>query len=99
MGDAQAFNSALLRAIREGLVETIGEKPARAVAFYVDPAVALNNISAYAAHLERIFGSAAESLETRLAQKLYAQLGLEFHARENYRLPQYVQEAWQRRGM
>jgi hypothetical protein len=98
VGDAREFNTALLHAIREGLVETLGERPARAVAFYVDPAVALSNISAYAAHLERIFGTAAEPLELRLAQKLYAQLGLEFRVKENYRLPEYVREAWQQRG-
>jgi hypothetical protein len=88
-----SFNSVLRRSIQEGISSVVGRETAVAVEFYLDPAIAAKNISAYTISLEKMFTLGAKLIEDRCAQALYANMGIAFQRRENYKLKDYVEDA------
>lgn len=89
----KSFAEALIKAIKEGLEETIGTTTARAIEFYVDTSTAVSSIAEYNASLRKIFPAGSEPIEKKIAEKLYSKLGLTFEAKAEYGLLQYVEEA------
>jgi hypothetical protein len=89
----EGFADILRRSIQEGIAATVGRDTAVAVEFYVDSSLAVKDISAYTAALERLFKAGSRTLEERCAKALYANLGLEFKVVSGSRLPDYVNAA------
>lgn len=89
--------SQLLKAVDEGLREVLGESGAKAVKFYVEPSIATTNIAQYTKSLRKLFAAGAETLERRIAAKLYESVGLQFVEKAGYDLAQYVKEAQMKR--
>lgn len=87
------FYAALTKAIREGLSEILGADTARAVDFYIDPSIAVRDIKQYTNMLEKIFADGSKILEVKIAERLFANLHMQFEKKDNYRLPDYVEEA------
>ena len=87
------FYAALTKAVREGLAQVLGSETARAVDFYIDPSIAVRDIGKYTNMLEKVFGEGSKILETKIAERLFANLNLTFVKKDGYRLPNYVEEA------
>ena len=87
------FYAALTKAVREGLAQVLGPETARAVDFYIDPSIAVRDISKYTNMLEKIFGEGSRILETKIAERLFVTLNLPFVKKDGYRLTSYVEEA------
>jgi len=90
---SESFPDVLRRSIREGIAATVGRDTAVAVEFYVDSSLAVKDISAYTAALERLFAAGSKTIEERCARALYSNLGLEFKPVEGFRLDRYVEAA------
>ena len=90
---AKSFEDVLRRSIQEGIAATVGRDVAMAVEFYVDSSLAVKDISAYAAALQRLFADGSKVIEERCARALYSSLGLEFKAVSGLRLDDYVEAA------
>lgn len=67
----------LFEAIHEGLAATLGENTSKAVNFYVDPSIAVQNPEAYARGLRKMFRQGAKLLEERIAERLCEKAGVE----------------------
>lgn len=80
----------------EGIAATVGRETAAAVEFYVDSSLAVKDIAAYTAALERMFAAGSKVIEERCALALYSNLGLEFKAVSGFGLDDYVEEARKR---
>ena len=89
----KSFPEILRRSIREGIAATIGRDTATAVEFYVDSSLAVKDISAYTAALQKLFAAGSRTIEERCAKALYSNLGLEFKAVEGFSLADYVEAA------
>lgn len=87
------FYSTLAKAIRDGLIETFGPSTVRAVEFFVDPSIAIRDITLYTHLLAKIFLAGSRTIEDKIAEKLYFSLGIPLEKKENYRLWDYVNEA------
>jgi hypothetical protein len=83
----------LSRSIRQGIASVIGKETAASVEFYLDTSLAVKDIVAYTAALERIFTVGSELIEERCARALYSNLGYEFRLRDGFKLSDYVEEA------
>jgi hypothetical protein len=92
-GGAESFPDVLRRSIREGIAAIVGRDTAIAVEFYVDSSLAVKDISAYTAALQRLFAAGSKTIEERCAKALYSNLGLEFKVVEGFRLDDYVKAA------
>jgi len=92
-GGAESFPDVLRRSIREGIAAIVGRDTAIAVEFYVDSSLAVKDVSAYAAALQRLFAAGSKTIEERCAKALYSNLGLEFKVVEGFRLDDYVKAA------
>jgi hypothetical protein len=90
---AESFPEVLRRSIREGIAATVGRDTAVAVEFYVDSSLAVKDISAYTAALEKLFAAGSKTIEERCARALYSNLGLEFKPVEGSTLDRYVEAA------
>ena len=90
---AEDFSGVLRRSIQEGIAATVGRDTATAVEFYVDSSLAVKDIAAYTAALERLFAAGSKTLEESCARALYANLGLDFRVVEGFRLTDYVKAA------
>ncbi len=66
-----------VRMIRESLIAVIGESPARALDFYVDPHIAIADSAEYTKMLKVVFGGGAEVLMGKIAEVLYRKMGIE----------------------
>ena len=83
----------LVRAINEGLDESLGEGAARALKFYVEPSIAARNIAEFTNSLRKILTVGEDLIEKKIAAKLYENVGLQFVEKPGYDLAKYVQEA------
>ena len=83
----------LLKAIDEGLREALGDSPAKAIEFYVEPAIATVSIEGYTRALRRIFKVGSDVIEKRIAAKFCGSIGVEFVEKPGYDLAQYIREA------
>ncbi|HYR04955.1 MAG TPA: hypothetical protein VEO75_06155 [Nitrososphaerales archaeon] len=92
-GGAESFPDVLRRSIREGIAAIVGRDTAIAVEFYVDSSLAVKDISAYTAALQKLFAAGSKTIEERCAKALYSNLGLEFKVVEGFRLDDYVKAA------
>ncbi len=92
-GSSRRFAEVLRRSIREGVAATVGPETALAVEFYVDSSLAVKDIAAYTAALERLFAAGSKVIEERCARSLYLNLGLEFNAVSGFGLDDYVEAA------
>jgi hypothetical protein len=92
-GGAESFPDVLRRSIREGIAAIVGRDTAIAVEFYVDSSLAVKDIAAYTAALQRLFAAGSKTIEERCAKALYSNLGLEFKVVEGFRLDDYVEAA------
>jgi hypothetical protein len=90
---AGSFADVLRRSIQEGIVRTVGRDTAVAVEFYVDSSLAVKDIHAYTASLQRMFADGSKTIEERCARALYSNLGLEFKVVSGFRLDDYVEAA------
>ena len=90
---AEGFPEVLRRSIQEGVVRTVGRETAAAVEFYVDSSLAVKDIAAYTAALQRMFADGSKTIEERCAQALYSNIGLEFKVVSGFRLDDYVEAA------
>jgi hypothetical protein len=90
---AGSFPDVLRRSIQEGIVRTVGRDTAVAVEFYVDSSLAVKDIHAYTAALQRMFADGSKTIEERCARALYSNLGLEFKVVAGFRLDDYVEAA------
>lgn len=91
--NSRKFADVLQRSIREGIAATVGRETAFAVEFYVDSSLAVKDIAAYTATLERMFAAGSKVIEERCARALYLNLGLEFKAVGGSGLDDYVEAA------
>ena len=82
----------LVKAIRKALAEVLGETTAGMVEFYVDPSMAAVNIDQYGRCLQNFFRGGATMLEEKCAEKLYAELGLEFQVKKGCTLEEYFED-------
>jgi len=87
---AGSFADILRRSIQEGIVRTVGRDTAVAVEFYVDSSLAVKDIHAYTAALQKMFAEGSKTIEERCARALYSTLGLEFKVVSGFRLDDYV---------
>jgi hypothetical protein len=55
----------LRRSIREGIAAIVGRDTAIAVEFYVDSSLAVKDVSAYTAALQRLFAAGSKTIEER----------------------------------
>jgi hypothetical protein len=92
-GGPESFPEILRRSIRDGITAIVGRDTAIAVEFYVDSSLAVKDIAAYTAALEKLFAAGSKTIEERCAKALYSNLGLEFKAVEGFRLNDYVAAA------
>jgi hypothetical protein len=92
-GGTESFPDVLRRSIREGIAATVGRDTATAVEFYVDSSLAVKDISAYTAALQKLFAAGSKTIEERCAKALYSNLGLEFKVVEGFELDDYVEAA------
>ena len=92
-GGAESFGDLLRRSVREGIAAVIGRDTAIAVEFYLDSSLAVKDISAYTAALQRLFAAGSKTIEERCAKALYSNLGLEFKVVEGFTLDDYVKAA------
>lgn len=92
------FDAIMRNSIQRGLRELLGDNTARAVEFHLDSSIAFLNIRQYTNSLEKIFKDGSQVLEMKFAETLYADLGLAFEKKENYRLPDYVNDARKKKG-
>lgn len=91
---AKSFPDILRRSVKEGVAATVGRETAAAVEFYVDSSLAVKDIAAYTAALQRMFAAGSKVIEERCALALYSNLGFEFKAVSGFDLDDYVEEAW-----
>jgi hypothetical protein len=92
-GGAESFPDVLRRSIQEGIAAIVGRDTAIAVEFYVDSSLAVKDIAAYDAALQRLFAAGSKTIEERCARTLYSNLGLQFSTVEGFRLKDYVEAA------
>ena len=90
---AKSFPDVLRRSIQEGITATVGRDTAMAVEFYVESSLAVKDIAAYTAALQRLFAAGSKVIEERCARALYSNLGLEFKAVSGFGLDDYVEAA------
>jgi hypothetical protein len=90
---AKSFPDLLRRSINEGIAATVGRDIAFAVEFYLDSSMAVKDIAAYAAALQRLFGDGSKTIEERCARALYSHLGLQFKVVSGFGLDDYVEAA------
>ena len=90
---ARSFPDILRRSVKEGIAATVGLETAAAVEFYVDSSLAVRDIAAYTAALERMFAAGSKVIEERCALALYSNLGLEFKPVGGFGLDDYVEAA------
>ncbi len=83
----------LLKAIWTSLDEIFGQTTAKAVAFYVDPRIAISNAALFSESLRKTFREGSKILEDKCAEKLYIGLGFQFQKREDWNLVDYIAEA------
>jgi hypothetical protein len=88
-----SFNAVVRKSIQEGIASVVGRQTAVAVEFYLDPEMAVKDISAYTVALEGMFKLGAKLIEDRCAIALYTNMGITFQKHENYKLNDYVQAA------
>jgi len=72
----RSFPDVLRRSIQEGIVRTVGRDTAVAVEFYVDSSLAVKDIRAYTAALQKMFAEGSKTIEERCARALYSNLGI-----------------------
>ena len=90
---AKSFHDVLRRSVQEGIAATVGRDVATAVEFYVDSSLAVKDVAAYAAALQRLFADGSKVIEERCARALYSNLGLDFEPVSGFRLDDYVEAA------
>lgn len=83
----------LLKAIWTSLDEIFGQTSAMAVAFYVDPKIAISNAALFSESLRKIFREGSKVLEEKCAEKLYSGLGFQFQKKEDWNLVDYIADA------
>jgi hypothetical protein len=94
---SKTFSRELETALHAGLTEVLGEPQARAVHFYVDRSLAVSHVDAYMDAIRKIFGDGADTLEQKIAEKLYSNLELDFVGEESRSLAEYVADARRRK--
>ncbi|MBI3023912.1 MAG: hypothetical protein HYY68_09370 [Thaumarchaeota archaeon] len=87
------FREMLLKAIWTSLDEIFGQTSAKAVAFYVDPKIAISNATLFSESLRKIFREGSKVLEEKCAEKLYNGLGIQFQKKEDWNLVDYIADA------
>ena len=92
-GGAESFPDVLRRSIQEGIAAIVGRDTAIAVEFYLDSSLAVKDIAAYTAALQRLFAAGAKTIEERCALTFYSNLGLQFKVVEGFGLDDYVEAA------
>lgn len=83
----------LLEAIWAGLNEIFGQTSAKAVAFYVDPKIAIFNAVLFSESLRKTFREGSKVLEDKCAEKLYGGLGIQFQKKDDWNLADYIADA------
>lgn len=87
------FREMLLKAIWTSLDEIFGQTTAKAVAFYVDPGIAISNAALFSESLRKTFREGSKILEEKCAEKLYNGLGIQFQKKEDWNLVDYIADA------
>lgn len=83
----------LLMSIWTSLDEIFGQTGAKAVAFYIDPKIAISNATLFSESLRKTFREGSKILEEKCAEKLYSGLGIQFQKKEDWNLVDYIADA------
>lgn len=70
------FDRKLVRGIEEALHDALGHNSAKAVLFYVDPHIAVENPNDYALRLQAIFGAGADVIIEKIENRICDTAGM-----------------------